>query len=352
MSVAWATEIRRDPKSFVELSEWWDRQQAVLDCPFLHSGILGRWKPEFERPNGGLQLRLLKRDGELVAALPLYRARGLAYTLSRNHADWIDVVAIDDEEVRAYLPRWLNSVAMAYLHGFREDSPVVAAASEHPRWVVQKELPSPYVDLSQGIEAVRSGWSRNFHRSLRRRRRRLEELGPVTYVDHPRPEEIEQVLNKGLRIEVAGWKGRKGVAVLNRPDYEHWYRSLAQVAQDKGWLRLSALYLDQRMLSFSFDLQYGKRRFTQLSGYDEDIAGSLSTGSLLLEEIIGRSVSDGLESYEFGFGAERWKQDWTKRERRVFDLLVFGAGGAGRALAAARRVKKRRSLAHSAGADQ
>jgi CelD/BcsL family acetyltransferase involved in cellulose biosynthesis len=204
-------------------------------------------------------------------------------------------------------------------------------------------MKSPYVDLTGGVDAVSAMRSKEFARTLRRRRRRLEELGALRFVDHPSPGEIDAVLKEGLRLEAEGWKGKEGVAVLNRPAHESWYRSVAEVAQDEGWLRLSALYLDDRMLAFRYDIQYGTRRYGQISSYDESPEVSFSTGSLLLESVIDQSVVDGLSTYEFGFGSHPWKYDWTSDERLVYDLIVFGRSPSGRALSVARRMRNRPS---------
>jgi CelD/BcsL family acetyltransferase involved in cellulose biosynthesis len=191
------------------------------------------------------------------------------------------------------------------------------------------------------MDHVRSGYSKEFHRTLRRRRRRLTELGEVTYVDHPSPNQVESVLNEGLRLEAAGWKGEKGVAVLNLPTHERWFRSVAEVAEDKGWLRLSSLYLDDRMLAFRYDLHYGDKRYGMISSYDESPDLSFSTGSLLLESVLEQSAEDAVGTYEFGYGSHPWKYDWTSDERQVFDLLIIGSGFVGRAVAGVKRLRDR-----------
>jgi len=309
----------------------------------MNSHILSCWEDGFDEAASRLHVRLLYRDGDLVAALPLYRSAGRLRTPSRAHSYSIDVVAVDDDEVRAHLPKWLDEIAIAHLYRFREDSPLVAAVADRPRWSVPSVLRCPYVDLSGGLDQARSHMSTGFLKDLRRRRRRLEELGAVTYVDHAAPAEIESVLQEGWRLEVAGWKGRQGVATLSVPTTERWYRSVAETAEDQGWLRLSSLYLDDRMLAYSFDLEYGQRRFGLNSSYDEseDVA-RLSPGNLLFESILEQSAVRALKTYELSFAGGAWKYDWTSRERLVYDLLIFGSGPLGRVLSRARRTKARR----------
>jgi CelD/BcsL family acetyltransferase involved in cellulose biosynthesis len=329
---------------FEELASWWDQQPIAASLPFLNSQIVSCWEEGMDEPGSRLHVKLLRRAGELVAALPLYRSAGRLRSPCRAFTYSTDIVAVDDEEVRSYLPRWLDDVAIAHLYRLREDSPLVAAVPEHPRWSIPSTLRCPYVDLSGGIDSVWSGLKAGLRKGLRRRRRRLDEMGTVTYMDHAPPAEVDRVLQKGWLLEAAGWKGRKGVATLSVPATERWYRSVAERAEDQGWLRVSSLHLDDRMLAFSLDLVYGGRRFGLNSSYDESIDVSrTSPGNLLFEFIIEQTASEGLQSYELSFAGGDWKYDWTSRSRLVYDLLIFGSGPLGRGLSLIRRAKDRRA---------
>jgi CelD/BcsL family acetyltransferase involved in cellulose biosynthesis len=336
----WSTETRSDRRVFSELREWWDAQPVARDNPFLTTAVLGCWEDGFDEPGSKLSVELLSRDGELVAALPLYKARGRLRSLSRAHSEPFDVVAIDDEEVIEHLPVWIDSLTMTYLYRVAEDSPIMKALPEHPRWLVQTTFNSPYVDIRSGMDQVRTGMSKDFQRTLRRRRRRLEEMGPLTVVEQT-SRETSDLLATGLQLEAAGWKGERGHAVLNDPTHDRWYRSMSEVAEDHGWLRLCGLYIDERLLAFRYDLEAGDTRWGMLSAFDEspDVA-SLSPGTLLLETVLENAASSGLGAYEFGAGNDSWKYEWNPSVRQVHDLLIFGSGIPGRAL----YVAKARSI--------
>jgi hypothetical protein len=329
----WSTETRSDRDVFSELREWWDRQSAARDNPFLSSAVLGCWEDGFDEPGSRLNVSLLYRSGELAAAIPLYRARGRLRSLSRAHSEPFDVIAIADEEVVEHLPAWLDSLTMTYLYRVAADSPIMTALPTRERWMIQTTFNSPFVDLGSGMDQVRVGMSKDFQRTLRRRRRRLEEMGPLTMVEHASQADRSRILDTGLRLEAAGWKGERGHAVLNDPTHERWYRSMTQIADDKGWLRLCGLYLDDRLLAFRYDLEVGDTRWGMLSAFDEspDVS-SLSPGTLLLEIVLERAAVSGVRTYEFGAGNDSWKYEWNPSVRQVYDLLLFGSGLPGRAL--------------------
>ncbi len=329
----WTTETHSDREVFSRLAAWWDTRDAARANPFLTSAVLACWEDGFDEPESMLNVELLYRDGDLVAALPLYKARGRLRTLSRAHSEPFDVVANNDEEVVEHLPVWLDSLTMTYLYRVAESSPIVSALPEHERWLVQTTFNSPYVDLGDGMDQVRAGMSKDFQRTLRRRRRRLEEIGPLTFVEHTSLKEPSGMLAAGLRLEAAGWKGQRGHAVLNDPTHDRWYRSMSEVAANQGWLRLCGLYLDDRLLAFRYDIEVGDTRWGMLSAFDEtpDVA-SLSPGTLLLETVLENAASSGVAAYEFGSGNDSWKYEWNPSVRQVYDLFLFGSGFTGRAL--------------------
>lgn len=340
--------MRRDSDVFSELSEWWDAQRAPRQHPFLTSKMLGCWEDGFDEPSSKLNVVLLYRDSDLVAGLPLYRAGGRLRSLARAHAEPFDVVAVDDEEVTSYLPRWLGTLPMVNLYRVREGSPIMALMPGQPRWEVQATFNSTYVDLSNGMEAVRANMSTKYQRELRRRRRRLQEMGDLVLVEHSKPDGAQELLEAGLKLEARGWKGRNGIAVLRSPSLERWYRSVTEVALDQGWLRLCLLYLDDRLVAFLYNLEVDGHRLGMATAFDESADVSpLSPGSLLHESVLEASGAK-LTSYRFGVGDDSWKYEWATGRDRVFDLVLFGSGAFGRG---ARRVWQTRAWMRSKAKD-
>jgi CelD/BcsL family acetyltransferase involved in cellulose biosynthesis len=300
------------------------------------------WRDGLEEPGSKFHMAVLRRDGDPVAALPLYKARLQYRTLHRTYASEMDVVTSLDAEVAERLPEWLERLGVVHLYHLPDDSPIVSSLSSHRRWITRRRIRSPYIDLSGGIDQVRSGWSRDFQKNLDRRWRRLQEKGDLRYTDRHHPSELRTVLTEGLILEDAGWKGRKGVSVLRRPGYENFFRAVAEIAEDRGWLRLSALYLDDRMIAFCFDFSYGGRRHSLVSAYLEDPEiASISPGNALIRRVLEQSAAEGEATYEIGYGSTSWKYDWTSKERYVNDLVVVGSGLTGLAYGVMSRIRRR-----------
>ena len=322
-----------------DLAEWWDALPGVRKGPHLHSRVLRCITDASLQPETSLVLRILLRDGQPVAGLPLYldagrRLRSLAGRLLPP----TDLVMADDDEVKAIVPEWLDSIPVAHLYKVDEESIIAQALETRKRWILRRVDASPYIDLRDGVEGFRSVMSSKSLSTLRRKRRRLEELGEVRFVDHADSTAWKSTLDAGLELEDGGWKGAQGKSVLKRPKAERFFRSLAEVAEEEGWLRLSALYLEDRMLAFHYDLVYGDRRHLEITAYDESPEfRKFSPGSLLLENVLEQSCKDGLTEFDCGYGDAVWKDRWAPNHRYLYDISIYGSTPRGRI---ARRLQR------------
>ncbi len=335
----WQTRTTKDPTVLAELSGWWDVQPAAREIPFLNTVLLRCWIDALIPHDQHPDFQILYKDGALAAAAPMLKSRGRMFSMA-NHVNPFDLISAEDDEIAEYVPRWLNTWNVAHFYKVREASVLVKQAPAQPRWMVTKARTSPYVDLAQGIDVARTRTSKEHRRAIQRRTRRLKEIGELTFTDHPQEGDLASVLDRGLALEASGWKGQKGGAVLSRPDFERWYRALAEAAAEKGWLRLSTLNLDERMVTFAYDIVYGGRRYGMLSAYDESPEMSrLSVGTILVDRMLEQSSADGLASYEFGHGSIGWKRNWTDTEHTVFDISTYGSGLVGRTMFRARSLR-------------
>lgn len=344
----WHTEVTEDPAALTDLSDWWNVQPAAREIPFLNTAILQCWMSELMEQDQHPDIQILYKNGAPVAAAPMLRSRGRKRSMA-DQFDPFDLIVTEDSETTEHIPAWLNTWTVAHFYKVRQSSALVQQISSQSRWVVTKSRPSPYVDLTQGIDFARAGTSKEHRRAIRRRTRRLEEIGQLTFVDHPPVRDVAAVLDRGLELEAKGWKGERGGAVLCRPELERLYRAMAVVSDQNGWLRLSTLNLDERMVAFAYDIVYGARRYGMLSAYDETPEMSrLSVGSILVDRMLEQSAKDGLRSYEFGHGSSGWKGNWTDAEHIVYDISIYGSGLLGRASFGLRSMRLRAAQATSA----
>lgn len=336
---AWEAEIRRDRSVFDELGPWWNQCPGPRSTPFLRSEWFQIWSDSF-LPNGSqLEVVLWKKDGEVMAVLPLSRNGLRRSALANSHTDVFDVVASSISDIAPVVQRWLRHRPVTRL--FRLDAgSLLSPAQPDPNWLVDRRMEAPYIGLDNGIEGVMDGLSRNLVKDLRRLERRLDEIGDVVYVDNA-DDVLPDALEQCMKLEASGWKGYEGTAMLSRPDSARFYRELVDIARERGWLRICALLVAGRMAAFELDLDYDGKRFSLKAGYDEYWSRQ-SPGKVLQLRVLEAAVSAGLSSYEFGGVVEPWKLEWTKTLRPRLNVLTFADHGANRPLGMALRASASR----------
>ncbi|HLT95647.1 MAG TPA: GNAT family N-acetyltransferase [Acidimicrobiia bacterium] len=337
--MGWGVRTVSGRRLWRDLADWWDATPAATSNPYLNSKILDLLADAYLQDEQALVVPLLLRDGEPVAAVPMCRDNGgHLRSLSGDLMAPLDVVMSEGEEVEARVSDWLDSFAVAHFYHVDESSAVATEFLRRERWILRKVMVSPYIPLAEGMSGVHSVLSSKSISTLRRKRRRLQELGELRFVDHVGGGEVASVVSAGLALEAAGWKGERGESVLQRPRWERFFRALSEVAEDRGWLRLSVLSLDDRMIAFQYDLAYGGRRFLKITAYDESQEfRKYSPGTLLLESVLEQSCNDGFSSYECGYGEAVWKDRWAPNHRYLYDLSIYGATFKGRM---ARRLQR------------
>ena len=81
-------------------------------------------------------------------------------------------------------------------------------------------------------------------KELRRQRRRLEDIAPVTFATAAGAADIEAALKDFLVLEASGWKGLAGTAIVNDPAVKNFVqRAVAALAAD-GQARIDRLFLN------------------------------------------------------------------------------------------------------------
>lgn len=162
--------------------------------------------------------------------------------------------------------------------------------------------------------------------ALRRRRRRLDRLGPVTHTVSSTPGEIAAALDAFLRLESAGWKGsgiRRGRAIVRDPQVERFFRLAVTGLAADGLVTLRAMRCAERPIAMQLTIRSGTAAFTWKSAYDEEYGGC-APGLLLLQDLTGAFLSepglamvDSCNHRDDGYMAEFWPE-----RRPVTDALL------------------------------
>ncbi len=157
--------------------------------------------------------------------------------------------------------------------------------------------------------------------TLNRKMRKISSLGEITFSSHTGLD-VSQAMKEFCELEVKGWKGRAGTALLqDAKGKKLTYETLS--SPSFGLTRIEALRLNGQAIAMNIYIGGGKNALLFKPTYDETYA-KYSPGSLLYFESI----------------KQLFKEEWTQRidsavlpsdqlgsiwrQRQVFNNLIFG----------------------------
>jgi CelD/BcsL family acetyltransferase involved in cellulose biosynthesis len=307
--------------------EWEELAERTNAAPWSHPGWIAAWWKAFGR--GSMEIYAVRCQGTLVGVLPLAVRRTAITTPTNWHTPGFAPVA-ENDEAREQLADILFSRTRGRLElrFLPVDDPMLAACrvAARRRGYSTRERPllrSPFVPIVGDWATFEAGLSRHFRSELRRRERRLAELGSVEFALETGADALDILLAEGFRIEASAWKGVRGSAISSRPETEGFYRDVARWSAERGTLRLAFLRVDGRALAFEFCLRQGGVHYNLKGGYDGDYQ-RFAPSKLLHRHMLECAFMDRLSSYEFLGDNNSWKLEWTSYVREMKAFQAFG----------------------------
>ncbi len=331
--------------AFDGLRERWNALLArgPVDVPFARHEWLAAWLDAFAPPAAPLHV--------VVARAPSGEPAGIACLLEERDGRVVRLVApANDHSNRvewALGPDASGAVAALWGHlrdrmrwdvlllrDVPRDGPTsvlvetLARVDRHltGRW---ESLRTPYLDLGRAGAEERT--SAKFRGNLRRRLKRLSELGAVAVSRLDGRSGLDAALDAFFALEASGWKGARGSAIALDPRLVRFYGQIARDAAARGALALRALTLDGRAIAFDLGLVHRGTFYLPKTAYDEAL-GAVSPGQLLRREVLAECEARGLARFDFLGPDMAWKRDWEPAHAPHDWLYVYRPSFAGRAM--------------------
>jgi len=308
--------------------EWERLARRTEASPFLWPGWISAWWRAFGA--GKLEIRAVYEDGDLTGVLPLYRSRGGVLSSTTNpHTAMFGFLAANEMAVQQLCDSLFSEKARRINLSLLSSTDVgvslarTTAEAAGYRVIENSMQGSPYLVVGDTTwEAYESGLGKNLRQDLRRRRRRLEEEGQLTFDVFDGTEGLEKLLEEGFRVESSGWKEAEGTSINALPATRRFYTEVAHWAAERGWLRLAFLRLDGRTIAFDYCLECHGIHYMIKTGYDPAYA-RFSPGKVLRHLMIARAFSEELDVYDLGGAIEPYKQKWADAYRELQSLRMF-----------------------------
>jgi CelD/BcsL family acetyltransferase involved in cellulose biosynthesis len=135
----------------------------------------------------------------------------------------------------------------------------------------ERALLAPGAERQGYLERAMSAGKR---KDLRRLRRRLEDVAPVTFATTSGTAEIETALKDFLVLEASGWKGLAGTAIVNDPAVKSFVQGAVLALAADGQARIDRLLLNGIAVAAALTLASGDTAWCWKIAYNEGLAQS------------------------------------------------------------------------------
>lgn len=312
-------------------AELFDRSDQAT--PYLHPGWAQPWRARFA-PASTAHVVTVREGGRLVALAPWLEVRAgvgptsgrLLVGMGQETADFGGVL-LGEEPARTgpvlvdHLRTELADRRTVYdATRLAPDDPWLAALQGCAatgelalRPVFTETFPRLDLSVDDPPRTVRRLLKAN---DVRRRWRRLDEVGPATFTYH-RPDRVAEDLATFCELHDLRWQAKEGTPAVPFTPACRPFLDDAAVALDRaGLLRLSVIRSAGRPVAARFGFEHQGTYFGVQSAWDPAFA-SYGPGHLLVGKILEHGALAGLRAFDFMRGATAHKTTWTKDGREV-----------------------------------
>jgi CelD/BcsL family acetyltransferase involved in cellulose biosynthesis len=343
LRVPFPVEAITDFDAFLKAKPAWDGlvERANVGHPFLTHDWIRCWWESFG-VGRKLNILMVRREGSLIAIAPLMISRTAIYgipvrelgSISNDHTPRFDFVisGTASEHASAMEAIWRHLwdthwewdvMKLCQLEpGPTLDQLTRLAESKSCRLATWPSTDSPYLPIAGRFEDHFATLPRGLRANLRRRMKRLEEIGPVEFEQVSSEAAIDSALAEAFRMEAGTWKGEAGTAIACHNELARFYTSIAHAAARQGTLYLTFLLLNGQRIAFDLSLIYGRRLFKLKPGYLQE-HHACSPGQQLTTMTVRDAFARGLSEVDFLGSADDWKMAWTKNVRQHYWAYIF-----------------------------
>ncbi len=328
-------------REFIELENEWNElvEDSYYNAPFVRHEWFRVWWQSFG-DNDKLVVILARENGRLLFAMPLVEKHVsvmgkkffILQSLTNSHSfRYTFVLRKSRDDVINDVWKYFQSRSQKWHLMILQEMPSdavdyerllnVASDNSHHTGVWIKGM-SPYLPVEGDWEGFTKSLQKKFRQNLRRRRKKLAEFGEVDFTVARTRDQVPTVLPAGLAIEKKSWKGDNGSAIACSDRLVNFYTELANVAADRGWLRMSRLSVGGKDIAFDYGLEYANQRFCMKIAYDPEFHKN-SPGQLLAADILQECYGNSINEVDFLGLETKQKLDWTKQSRKIVWLFIY-----------------------------
>jgi CelD/BcsL family acetyltransferase involved in cellulose biosynthesis len=326
-----------DPSGFEVLAEEWNDllHRSAADILFLTLEYQRTWWHHLGE--GEVSILAVRDGGELVGVAPLFATtnpqgqRVLSIVGCVEVADYLDFIVAEGREEQVYAalvdhlaspgaPAW-DALDLCNIH---QDSPtlkILPVLAKARGWAVStaRDDVCPIVTLPGTWEEYLQMLDGKQRHEIRRKMRRAGGQAALRWYIVSREHDLEAEVEGFLDLMATSTPDK---AAFLTPRMRNFFRQLAHVACDAGWLQLVFLEIDGRKAAAYLNFVYDNRVLVYNSGLDWQAFPKVGAGIILTAYCIRHAIEQGREVFDFMQGDERYKYQFGGQDVEVRRLFV------------------------------
>jgi CelD/BcsL family acetyltransferase involved in cellulose biosynthesis len=324
-------EIIRDRISLDNLKGEWNNLSKKFDSPILSHEWIATCAKVFYKEKD-LHIIVIRSNGKIngIAPMAVCKKKGiehLEFLGSSSLYEPCNLIYENNESLTDLLKNLTQLRIPIFFNRIPHNLHALSILSDFLRskgiFIRRKSSGCAFLPITTSWKDYKNIFSSKRRYDFRRKRRMAEKIGRVEFkIFCPSMDKLSTNLTTAFKVESAGWKGRKGSALLTNKRLREFFEIYASLTCAEEILRLCFLYIDDFAVAMVIGLEYQKKFWLLKNGFDEKWK-RCSPGIQLIHETVKYAFDRGLESYEFLGSDEPYVHIWAKNNFRKYASIGF-----------------------------
>lgn len=202
-----------------------------------------------------------------------------------------------------------------------ETAKELKASSRKPLALEEREMDvCTFVSLPRTFDEYFQSLRKKMRHNLRQRERRLRDKHRLEYRSYSQMNlTLEEAMETFFTPHQQRWQSRGYEGKFADPVFKNFHLDVARRFDERGWLRLYFLTLDDEPVATDYCFQYGQKMYSYLSGFNPQYS-EYGVGNISALHSIESSIKGGLRECDMLRGVHSYKESWASGTRRTIEL--------------------------------
>jgi len=258
-------EIIKDKVSLGSLKEEWNNLVKIFGFPLLCHEWLASCAEAFYQ-NSDLRIVIVRSNGKIDAIAPMavIKIRGVEYLEFLGSSflyEPCNLIYRNHESLRILINQLIKFGRPVCFNRIPYESPIINMLSDFPKskgiFIKRTSSGSAFVSIETSWEENDKNFSSKRRYDFKRKKRIAEKAGNIEFkIFCPPIEELSKHFATAFRVESAGWKGRKGSALLLNERLKNFFEIYSSLTCQEKTLRICFLNINDFAVAMVIGLEY------------------------------------------------------------------------------------------------